>query len=58
MMPEWMDVFLSALGAGGGAWLAIRIELRWHRADITRAQVTADRAHMRIDDGHREARAR
>jgi hypothetical protein len=49
MTPEWMDVVLSALGAGGGAWLAIRVQLQWHRTDITRAQSTADKAHERLD---------
>lgn len=46
---EWLQLLGAAIGGGAGAWAAIRVELRWHRADITRAQKTADGAHRRLD---------
>lgn len=32
-----------------GTWGALKLELRYHRRDIDRAQDTADGAHERID---------
>lgn len=37
-----MKIILESLAAGGGAWVAIRVELRYLRAGL-------DRAHQRID---------
>lgn len=34
---------LQVLGSFAGAWLAMRIELRWLRSDV-------NRAHARLDD--------
>ncbi len=36
--------------AGLVAWGGLKVELRYHRRDIDRAQSTADHAHDRIDD--------
>jgi len=37
-MNEYLQSVLQILGASGGAWLAIRVELRWLRADVQRIE--------------------
>jgi len=41
-MADWLQVVLSAAFAAGGAYAAVKVELRWLRRDV-------DRAHARID---------
>lgn len=45
MLPEWLQLLLllgSPLFAAGGAYAAVRVELKYLRRDV-------DRAHQRID---------
>jgi len=44
-MPPWFELFAlvaSPVFAAGGAYAAVRVELRWHRREI-------DRAHERLN---------
>lgn len=41
---------LTAFLAGGGAWLAVRVELRWLRRDVDENRADIKRAHDRIDN--------
>lgn len=44
-----ITVLLQTLAAGGGAWVAVRTELRYQREWIKRVEDMASRAHRRID---------
>jgi len=41
--------------AGGGAYAAIRVEIRWMRTDIDELKSGLGRAHARIDDHIKKA---
>jgi len=45
---ELVRVALTILGCAGGAWLAVRVEIRWLRADITRHEHLINLADGRI----------
>jgi len=50
-MPEWLQVvavLASPIFAAGGAYAAVRVELKWHWSEIRRA-------HARIDKLERYA---
>lgn len=40
---------LSAVFAAGGAWAAVRLELRYLRGSVKQLQRETERAHERID---------
>lgn len=44
-----ITVLLQTLAAGGGAFIAVRTELRYQREWIRRVEDVATRAHRRID---------
>ena len=49
-MPEWlqmMALIASPIFAAGGAYAAVRVELRWHWAEIQRAHARVDQLVMR-----------
>lgn len=43
---------LSGLVAGLIAWGGLKVELRYHRRDIDRAQAAAERAHKVAERAH------
>lgn len=48
-MPEWLLQLLGILGAGVGAYAAIRSDLSRLGAEVKSAAASADKAHSRID---------
>lgn len=49
MSDTLLIVIVTALVNGAVVWGALRVELRWLRRDVDRAQSTADAAHRRLD---------
>jgi len=45
---EVVKAVLMIVGSAGGAWLAIRVELRWLRADVTRHERRLDAHDARL----------
>jgi hypothetical protein len=45
---ELAKAVLMIVGSAGGAWLAIRIELRWLRSDVNRLERRLDTLDLRI----------
>lgn len=49
-IPEGLLIGGMTLAAAyGGSWAAIKVHLHYMRRDIRRAQMTAERAHARLD---------
>lgn len=48
-MPEWLLQTAAILGAGIGAYTAIRADLARIDAEVKHAAAAADAAHRRID---------
>lgn len=48
-MPEWVFHVVTAIGAGTGAYAAIRADLARLHERATQAQAAAAEAHRRID---------
>lgn len=44
-----MIAVVTGISAGGTAWGATTVQMKWLRRDVNRAQNTADGAHSRID---------
>jgi hypothetical protein len=36
MEINWPQLLVNAISTGGAVWLALRVELRWLRADVNR----------------------
>lgn len=45
-----INLLLQSAVAGGGAWLAVKVELKFLGASVKEAKQMAERAHARIDD--------
>lgn len=39
---DWLQLLANAAFAAGGAWVAIRVELRWLRRDVDRVEKRVD----------------
>lgn len=49
-MDELMKLASHIIGGGLAAWLAIRVEIRWLRADVNRAHSRLDHVDNRIHE--------
>jgi hypothetical protein len=56
--PAWFNIgiailsaVISASFAAGGAWLAVRTEMRWMRRDIDENKIAIEKVEQRRHDG-------
>lgn len=45
-----VELLMQSAVAGGGAWLAVKVELKFLAASLQDVRRSAERSHARIDD--------
>jgi hypothetical protein len=58
VVPEWVTAALTIIGSSGGAWLAVRVEIRWLRSDVDRHERTLEDRDRRLRALEQHARLR